>query len=75
MLGIPLGLYLAFTCHLGLHGLWYGLTSSLVYCAALGSWICFRTDWNKEVAKVMQRLKADEQTKKDLEETQGLLPG
>ena len=57
MFGIPLGIYLAFKWHLGLHGLWIGLTFSLIYSSILSSWVCFRTDWNKEVVKVIERLK------------------
>jgi multidrug resistance protein, MATE family len=59
VIGIPFGIYLAFSQHLGLSGLWVGLTVSLVYCAALGLWICLRTDWNKELRKVENRLEAD----------------
>ncbi|KIM42239.1 hypothetical protein M413DRAFT_70972 [Hebeloma cylindrosporum] len=58
--GIPLGLYLAFTHDLGLHGLWLGLTFSLVYCALLGTWLVLRTDWDHEVDKVKQRLKNED---------------
>jgi multidrug resistance protein, MATE family len=68
VLGVPLGLYLTFTWHLGIHGLWIGLTFSLVYCSALGSWVCWRTDWGKEVVKVIQRLKEEDQARRDLEE-------
>lgn len=42
--------------HLGLRGLWIGLTLSLVYAAALGLYICMRTDWLAEVRKVEARL-------------------
>jgi len=74
-----LGIYLTFTWHLGLHGLWFGLTFSLVYCAAIGTWVCLRTDWDREVEKVVQRLKKDK-TSRDLEERadeerRGLLQG
>lgn len=55
--GIPMGLYFAFWLDMGLHGLWLGLTFSLIYCAFLGTWISMRTDWNREVTMVMQRLK------------------
>ena len=37
------------------------------YCSALGSWVCWRTNWGKEVVKVIQRLKED-QARRDLEE-------
>ena len=42
-----------------LHGLWVGLTISLVYSAAAGVWISLRTDWEREVEKVRVRLEAD----------------
>jgi MATE family multidrug resistance protein len=59
VIGIPFGIWLAFSRHLGLAGLWIGLTLSLVYCAALGSWVCLRTDWAKELRKVEARLAND----------------
>ena len=58
--GIPLGIYLAFPHHYGLHGLWLGLTFSLVYCAVIGTWVCLRTNWERQVYKVMQRLKEED---------------
>ena len=68
ILGIPLGIYLAFKEHLGISGLWIGLTCSILYCATIGSWVCFRTDWNKEVVKVMERLKEGDQMRRDVQE-------
>ncbi|PFH50484.1 hypothetical protein AMATHDRAFT_60888 [Amanita thiersii Skay4041] len=59
IIGIPFGVWLAFSCELGLHGLWLGLTVSLVYCSVLGTWLCLRTDWNREVRKVLERLRVD----------------
>ena len=56
ILGIPFGLYLAFSREMGLIGLWVGLTMALVYCSAAGLWICLRTDWEKEVRKVVMRM-------------------
>jgi len=44
---------------MGLHGLWYGLTLSLVYGSAVGVWIALKTDWVREVQKVQRRLEAD----------------
>jgi MATE family multidrug resistance protein len=73
VIGLPLGIYLAFRWHLGIHGLWIGLTISLIYCSTVGSWICFRTDWNKEVMKVIERLKLDDQTRWDVQEREGPL--
>jgi len=59
VLGIPIGLWLAFRCNMGLHGLWWGLTVSLVYSATVGVWLGLKTDWNREVQKVQKRLEAD----------------
>ena len=53
--GIPFGCWLAFKQNFGLHGLWYGLTVSLIYCSAWGLYLCLRTDWEQEVAKVQTR--------------------
>ncbi|KAF8873553.1 hypothetical protein CPB85DRAFT_1233350, partial [Mucidula mucida] len=66
---IPLALLLTFKAHMGLHGLWLGLTVSLVYCAVFGSLLCLRTDWQHEVDKVMARL--EEEKKKRDEEQEG----
>ena len=57
--GIPFGIWLAFWRDMQLHGLWIGLTVSLVCSAAVGIWICLCTDWNREVEKVRTRLEAD----------------
>ncbi|KAH9039515.1 MATE efflux family protein [Lactarius pseudohatsudake] len=59
VLGIPIGVWLAFRCNMGLHGLWSGLTVSLVYGSALGVWVALKTDWAWEVQKVQRRLEAD----------------
>ncbi|KAF9476806.1 MATE efflux family protein [Pholiota conissans] len=60
VLGIPLGIYLAFGKKMGLFGLWLGLTFSLVYCAVFTTWIALKTDWNFEVQKVAQRIKDED---------------
>ncbi|KAF7348491.1 RNA helicase [Mycena venus] len=59
IIGIPFGAYLAFNWDLGLHGLWIGLTVSLVYCAVFGTLLCVRTDWDREVRKVVARINAE----------------
>ncbi|KAM6496620.1 MATE efflux family protein [Amanita muscaria] len=60
ILGLPLGVFLAFKCHIGLPGLSMGLTTSLIYCAAFSTYFCVRTDWNREVDKVMERMSREE---------------
>ncbi|KAJ6571996.1 mate-domain-containing protein [Mycena capillaripes] len=59
IIGIPFGAWLAFDRDLGLHGLWIGLTVSLVYCAVFGTLLCVRTDWDREVRKVVARITAE----------------
>lgn len=61
VIGIPLGMLLAFKYNMGLHGLWTGLTVSLVYCAVLGAWLALTTDWQHQVDKVERRLAAEEE--------------
>ncbi|RDB24495.1 hypothetical protein Hypma_008480 [Hypsizygus marmoreus] len=68
MIGLPFGAWLAFSWGLGLHGLWIGLTIALVYCAVIGSIICLRTDWNKEVEKVVARIAEEDRLRKIAEE-------
>ncbi|KAK2459611.1 hypothetical protein APHAL10511_008366 [Amanita phalloides] len=59
VLGIPLGIWLAFSCHQGLLGLWLGLTLSLVYCAVTATYLCIRADWELEVKKATEMLKRE----------------
>ncbi|KAG9315273.1 MATE efflux family protein [Chiua virens] len=57
VIGIPLGLYLAFSCKRSLGGLWEGLTVALVYTSAVGVWIGVRgVNWEAEVAKAQGRV-------------------
>jgi len=60
LVGIPIGLLFAFhkSFQLGLAGLWLGIAICLVYCAAVGVWICLRADWDHEVLIVGKRLRA-----------------
>lgn len=60
LLGIPLSIFFAFKLQYGLHGLWIGLTGSLIYSSVLGTWVCLRTDWNAEVEKVRNRLNEED---------------
>ncbi|RDX46702.1 MATE efflux family protein [Polyporus arcularius HHB13444] len=59
VIGIPFGIWLAFWRGMHLHGLWIGLTVSLVFSAAIGIWISLSTNWDHEVEKVRRRLAAD----------------
>lgn len=59
--GLPFGVWLTFIQGMRLYGLWMGLTVSLIYCATWGVYLCLKTDWKKEVKKVMDRLEAENQ--------------
>lgn len=63
--GIPIGMFLSFNWKMGLHGLWYGLTLSLVYCSVMGTIVCLRTNWEREVIKVAERLKKEDKTRQE----------
>ncbi|KAH9477940.1 putative transporter C4B3.13 [Psilocybe cubensis] len=69
--GIPLGIYLTFWHDMGLHGLWIGLTFSLVYCALCETYIVLRTDWDREVGRAQRRVKDGEAGKKGMEAREG----
>lgn len=56
VIGIPIGIWLAFQRDMGLAGLWVGLTLALVYCSAWGIYLCITADWQKEVRTVLDRL-------------------
>lgn len=59
-IGVPFGIWLAFSWKFGLLGLWMGLTVAQAWCAFWGVWFCARTDWDNEVVKVQERLVADQ---------------
>jgi multidrug resistance protein, MATE family len=67
ILGLPLGAAMTFpswpfpSIAMGLHGLWIGLTISLVYSALFGTILCFRTNWDAEVVKVRKRLEKEKE--------------
>lgn len=63
--GIPLGLYLAFPLNGGLIGLWEGLTLSLIYASIVSLWLVLRTDWQREVQKVLDRFEKERQQSED----------
>ncbi|KAJ3995059.1 multidrug/Oligosaccharidyl-lipid/Polysaccharide flippase [Lentinula boryana] len=72
--GIPFGIYLAFSSstHLGLAGLWVGLTVALVYCAGFGVAMSVWTpDWEKEAEKVEKRVEREGEREREREEREG----
>ncbi|KNZ81176.1 hypothetical protein J132_02373 [Termitomyces sp. J132] len=52
---IPSSIYLAFSWHWRLHGLWAGLILAISYCSVIGTVLCLKTDWPQEVEKVRNR--------------------
>lgn len=73
VIGLPLGMWLAFRWNMGLHGLWTGLAVALTYCAVIGTTLCYRTDWDREVAKVVERLETEERLQKVADEEADLV--
>jgi multidrug resistance protein, MATE family len=68
-------MWLTFGWGMRLDGLWIGLTVSLIYCALIGTWLCLRTDWNREVWKVMKRLQEQDKARgAETDEESRLLP-
>jgi len=59
VIGIPLGIYLAFWWNMNLKGLWIGLSTALLYSAVVSAYVVLRTDWAKEVLRVRARLEED----------------
>ncbi|KAG8733192.1 hypothetical protein FRC11_008051 [Ceratobasidium sp. 423] len=59
VIGIPLGVYLAFWWNMDLQGLWIGLATALLYSAVVSVYVILRTNWNKEVLRVRARLEED----------------
>lgn len=73
LVGLPFGMWLTFGWGMGLHGLWIGLTVSLIYCALIGTWLCLRTDWNREVWKVIKRQEQDKGERAETDQESRLL--
>ncbi|KAG9077460.1 hypothetical protein FS749_010646 [Ceratobasidium sp. UAMH 11750] len=60
ILGIPLGIYLAFVHHLGLNGLWIGLATALLFVAVALYSVILRLDWDVQVREAKERVDAGE---------------
>ncbi|KAF8513417.1 mate-domain-containing protein [Hysterangium stoloniferum] len=65
IIGIPLGLYLAFKAEMGLIGIWLGFTFALAYEATVGVLLCVWTNWEQEVRKVLDRAERERQAGED----------
>ncbi|GKD50411.1 DETOXIFICATION 40-like protein [Tanacetum coccineum] len=56
VVGVPLGVLLAFKFNLGAKGIWSGLIGGMTMQTVILLWVTFRTDWNKEVKKARERV-------------------
>ncbi|DAZ93022.1 TPA: hypothetical protein N0F65_009657 [Lagenidium giganteum] len=45
IVGLPFGIYLAFQCHLGVEGMWLGLTAGISIGCAVSIFKIYNTDW------------------------------
>ncbi|KAJ2601781.1 ethionine resistance protein [Coemansia sp. RSA 1286] len=61
VLGFPLGLYLTYGIpHVGVLGLWYGISLGVSVAVCLQLAICVYTNWDREVAQCMIRVLKDQ---------------
>jgi MATE family multidrug resistance protein len=63
--GIPFGVYLTFSHHLGLTGLWIGLSAALIFVAVVLWSVILRLDWEVQVRRAKERVGAGEPTHGD----------
>ncbi|CAE6534146.1 unnamed protein product [Rhizoctonia solani] len=56
VVGLPAGVALAFWTHLGLKGLWIGLSIALFCAASISMVVVYKTNWELEVSKARERL-------------------
>lgn len=56
IIGIPLGIWLAFWGGLDIRGLWIGLAVALFCAAVVTVYFVFRTDWDEQVVRTRERL-------------------
>lgn len=47
LFGLPLGLLFTFTFHMGLNGIWLGLTLGMIYCVCVEYYLIQTTDWQE----------------------------
>eukprot|EP00842_Homolaphlyctis_polyrhiza_P006696 jgi/Hompol1/7027/HPOL_000292-RA len=53
VLGLPIGIFSAFTLHMGIIGMWSGMTIALVLNSIAIGYLVWRTDWQVETAKAL----------------------
>eukprot|EP01018_Ginkgo_biloba_P010795 Gb_10399 [translate_table: standard] len=58
IVGIPLGSLLGFKFGFGVKGIWFGMLGGTALQTVILLIMTYRTDWNKEVEKASERLKA-----------------
>ncbi|KAJ8763164.1 hypothetical protein K2173_025549 [Erythroxylum novogranatense] len=56
VIGVPLGVLLAYVFHLHVKGLWIGLLSGVVIQTITLSYLIWRIDWDEQVKKASERL-------------------
>ncbi|KAJ1982581.1 ethionine resistance protein [Dimargaris xerosporica] len=56
VIGVPLGVYLGFQWHLGIVGIWGGLSTGVFFICFSELYFYLRTDWDKEVARCQKRV-------------------
>jgi len=57
---------------MGLLGLWIGLTVAMLCTSTAGGLIILWADWDREMEKVVERLKGDKNSGGDGESTEGV---
>jgi len=61
VVGIPLGIYLAFARGLGLSGLWIGIAAALICGGIAGLLICLKMDWDWAILNAHERNEKERQ--------------
>ncbi|KAL0383353.1 UNVERIFIED_CONTAM: protein DETOXIFICATION 24 [Sesamum calycinum] len=57
LIGLPIGLVLAYVTHLQVKGLWIGMLCGVIFETLVLSFLMWRTNWDEEVLKASARLK------------------
>lgn len=58
IIGLPFGIWLCFTpkVHLGLVGIWIGLSAALGYASVISIVLVWKANWTRAVERVRERL-------------------
>ncbi|KAF7826074.1 protein DETOXIFICATION 34 [Senna tora] len=57
IIGLPLGFFLGYKVHLGVHGLWTGMIAGTLLQTIILLYITYKMDWNKEVEEASERMR------------------